>query len=236
MKGGATAGGTDGSGLCAVDEPIPIRDVHATLLDLLGLDDGHRTYPHAGRIRRWTDIRADVLKVIITSGVSAGSLGNHRGSERWPTRQEHGSAKSLFENLGEAAIRRVFGSGCVSWRRGPRSRRWRWRSRGRGRGGGGASTILPILSGLRSGTKSPLDLGRRTHVRQPRRPGQAGAAGGPRRPARGGGGGTVAGRLGTTDAAGFATSKKVIAPCQDLSCWMAWESCRGVSPEPQRVP
>jgi len=145
VKGGATAGGTDGSSLCAVDEPIPIRDVHATLLNPLGLDDGHRTYPHAGRIRRWTDIRADVLKEIIISGVSAGSRGSHRRSERWPTRQEHGSAKSQFGNLGEAAIRRGFGSGCVSWRRGPRSRRWRWRSRGRGRGGGGGGGAAEVL-------------------------------------------------------------------------------------------
>jgi uncharacterized protein (DUF1501 family) len=65
VKGGATAGGTDDFSLCAADEPIPIRDVHATLLSLLGLDDENLTYHYAGRIRRLTDIRGNVLKTII---------------------------------------------------------------------------------------------------------------------------------------------------------------------------
>ena len=66
VKGGATAGATDDFSLCAVDEPIPIRDVHATLLNLLGLDDQNLTYHYAGRIRRLTDIHGQVLKQIIT--------------------------------------------------------------------------------------------------------------------------------------------------------------------------
>lgn len=65
VKGGTTAGETDDFSLCAADEPIPIRDVHATLLNLLGLDDGNLTYHHAGRIRRLTDIGGEVLKQII---------------------------------------------------------------------------------------------------------------------------------------------------------------------------
>jgi uncharacterized protein (DUF1501 family) len=65
VKGGATVGATDDYSLCAADEPIPIRDVHATLLNLLGLDDENLTYHYAGRIRRLTDIRANVLKQII---------------------------------------------------------------------------------------------------------------------------------------------------------------------------
>ncbi len=65
VKGGTTAGATDDFSLCAAEDPIPIRDVHATLLSLLGLDDEHLTFHYAGRIRRLTDIRADVLKQII---------------------------------------------------------------------------------------------------------------------------------------------------------------------------
>jgi len=65
VKGGATAGGTDDFSLCAADKPIPIRDVHATLLNLLGLDDGNLTYHYDGRIRRLTDIGGEVLQQII---------------------------------------------------------------------------------------------------------------------------------------------------------------------------
>lgn len=66
VKGGATAGATDDFSLCAVDKPIHIRDVHATLLNLLGLDDQNLTYHYAGRIRRLTDIHGEVLKQIMT--------------------------------------------------------------------------------------------------------------------------------------------------------------------------
>ena len=65
VKGGATAGGTDDFSLCAAEEPIPVRDIHATLLNLLGVDDERLTYHYGGRIRRLTDIGGDVLNQII---------------------------------------------------------------------------------------------------------------------------------------------------------------------------
>ena len=65
VKGGATAGETDDFSLGAAEEAIPIRDVHATLLNLLGLDDELLTYHHGGRIRRLTDIGGRVLNQII---------------------------------------------------------------------------------------------------------------------------------------------------------------------------
>ncbi len=65
VKGGTTAGATDDFSLCAAETPIPIRDVHATLLHLLGLDDEHLTYHYGGRIRRLTDIGGDLLTEII---------------------------------------------------------------------------------------------------------------------------------------------------------------------------
>src|SRR5205085_6715089 len=48
VKSGATFGETDDFGLRNVDEPIPMRDVHATILRLMGLDQNRLTYLNAG--------------------------------------------------------------------------------------------------------------------------------------------------------------------------------------------
>ncbi|MEO2035520.1 MAG: DUF1501 domain-containing protein [Planctomycetaceae bacterium] len=67
IKGGATAGETDEFGLRSVnEESIPIRDVHATILNLMGLDDDELRYRHAGRLRQLTDIGGYVLDDLIT--------------------------------------------------------------------------------------------------------------------------------------------------------------------------
>ena len=65
VKAGATVGGTDEFSLRAAEQPIPIRDVHATILDLLGLDDNRLRYLHAGRLRQLTDIGGRVLTEMI---------------------------------------------------------------------------------------------------------------------------------------------------------------------------
>lgn len=65
VKAGAVAGETDEFGIKSVGEPIPMRDVHATLLNLLGLSDDRLTYLHAGRFRRLTDIGGSVLSEIV---------------------------------------------------------------------------------------------------------------------------------------------------------------------------
>ena len=65
VKGGGTAGETDDFSLRALGESIPIRDVHATILDLMGLDDKRLTYLYAGRQRQLTDIGGKVLRQII---------------------------------------------------------------------------------------------------------------------------------------------------------------------------
>jgi uncharacterized protein (DUF1501 family) len=65
VKGGATAGETDPFSLRSVGEPIHIRDVHATILHLMGLEDEKLTYRHAGRIRKLTDIGGHTLHNII---------------------------------------------------------------------------------------------------------------------------------------------------------------------------
>ena len=65
VKGGATAGETDEFGLQSIGEPLHIRHVHATILDLLGLDDNRLRYLHAGRLRQLTDIGGKVINELI---------------------------------------------------------------------------------------------------------------------------------------------------------------------------
>lgn len=65
VKAGATYGETDDFSVRAAGSPIPLRDVHATLLELLGLDQNRLTYLHAGRYKKLTDIGGTVLKDVI---------------------------------------------------------------------------------------------------------------------------------------------------------------------------
>ena len=64
VKAGATIGKSDDFGLRAEEESIPLRDIHATILDLMGLDDNRLRYLHAGRMRQLTDIGGHVLDQI----------------------------------------------------------------------------------------------------------------------------------------------------------------------------
>jgi hypothetical protein len=65
VKAGATAGQTDEFGIRALETPIPMRDVHATILNLMGLDDRRLTYLHAGRFRKLTDVGGSVLHQVV---------------------------------------------------------------------------------------------------------------------------------------------------------------------------
>lgn len=64
-KGGATYGETDEFATRAAGEPIPLRDVHATILSLLGLDQERLTYLHAGRYKKLTDTGGAVINEVI---------------------------------------------------------------------------------------------------------------------------------------------------------------------------
>ncbi|MEO7651245.1 MAG: DUF1501 domain-containing protein, partial [Bryobacteraceae bacterium] len=66
VRAGADAGGTDDFGLKAAGAPIPIRDVHATILHLMGINHESLTYLHEGRYKRLTDTGGVVLKEILT--------------------------------------------------------------------------------------------------------------------------------------------------------------------------
>ena len=65
VKGGSRVGETDEFGIGQIGQPIHMRDVHATILNLLGLHDERLTYLHEGRFRRLTDIGGKVLDTII---------------------------------------------------------------------------------------------------------------------------------------------------------------------------
>jgi hypothetical protein len=55
IKGGSIVGATNELGFKAVEDVYHLRDVHATILHLMGLNDMRLTYYHAGRNRRLTD-------------------------------------------------------------------------------------------------------------------------------------------------------------------------------------
>jgi hypothetical protein len=65
VKGGATFGETDELSVRSAGEPIPLRDVHATLLHLMGLEQDRLTVLHAGRYKRLTDIGGRVINEIV---------------------------------------------------------------------------------------------------------------------------------------------------------------------------
>ncbi|QDT66871.1 DUF1501 domain-containing protein [Calycomorphotria hydatis] len=65
VKGGMTYGTTDELGFAAVENPVHVHDLHATILHLLGFDHKHLTYRYAGRDFRLTDVHGVVVKDIL---------------------------------------------------------------------------------------------------------------------------------------------------------------------------
>ena len=65
VKGGTVTGATDEIGLKAVENPHHFRDIHATILHQLGLDQNRLTYPHLGRNERLTFLEGDVVEEIL---------------------------------------------------------------------------------------------------------------------------------------------------------------------------
>lgn len=65
VRGGQVVGATDEIGLRAVEAPHHFRDVHATILHQLGLDQHQLTYPHLGRDERLTFLEGDVIEAIL---------------------------------------------------------------------------------------------------------------------------------------------------------------------------
>jgi hypothetical protein len=65
VKAGHTVGATDETGAEAVECVRPLRDLHVTLLRLLGLDDNKLTYFHAGRFKQLSQFGGQVIKELL---------------------------------------------------------------------------------------------------------------------------------------------------------------------------
>jgi hypothetical protein len=65
VKGGTVHGATDEFGFRAVEKPVHVHDLHATMLHLLGFDHERLTYRYAGRDFRFTDVHGDVVRELI---------------------------------------------------------------------------------------------------------------------------------------------------------------------------
>ena len=65
IKGGTIYGATDEFGFKAVENPVSIHDLHATMLHLLGIDHERFTYRFAGRDFRLTDVFGNVVKGLL---------------------------------------------------------------------------------------------------------------------------------------------------------------------------
>jgi len=64
-KAGTIVGATDEIGAEAVDVVHPIRDVHVTMMHLLGLDDNKLTYFHAGRYKQLSQFGGELIPELI---------------------------------------------------------------------------------------------------------------------------------------------------------------------------
>jgi Protein of unknown function (DUF1501) len=65
VKGGQAYGSTDEFGFQAVENPVHVHDLHATILKLLGFDHTRLTYRYAGRDFRLTDVHGKVVEELI---------------------------------------------------------------------------------------------------------------------------------------------------------------------------
>jgi hypothetical protein len=65
VRGGHVHGATDEFGYQAVENPVHIHDLHATILHLLGFDHTRLTYRYAGRDFRLTDVHGEVVRDIL---------------------------------------------------------------------------------------------------------------------------------------------------------------------------
>lgn len=66
IQGGKSFGATDAYGAKAVENPVHVHDLHATILHCLGLDHERLTYRYGGRDYRLTDVHGNVVKGILT--------------------------------------------------------------------------------------------------------------------------------------------------------------------------
>ena len=66
IQGGQVVGATDELALKAVQDPVHVHDLQATILHLMGLDHERLTYRHMGRDFRLTDVSGRVVKKMLS--------------------------------------------------------------------------------------------------------------------------------------------------------------------------
>jgi len=66
VKGGVELGETDDFGFNVAKDPIPVRDLHATMLHLMGIDHERLTYRFQGLDQKLTGVeKARVIRSIL---------------------------------------------------------------------------------------------------------------------------------------------------------------------------
>ena len=65
FKGGTAYGETDEFGNAAVVNPTSVHDIHATILNQMGIDHTRLTFRHGGRDQRLTDVHGKVVKELL---------------------------------------------------------------------------------------------------------------------------------------------------------------------------
>jgi len=65
VKGGTIYGATDDFGFKAIEKPVHVHDLHATILHLMGIDHTKLTYRYSGRDFRLTDVSGNVIHDIL---------------------------------------------------------------------------------------------------------------------------------------------------------------------------
>jgi hypothetical protein len=65
LKGGTIYGATDDFGFKAIEKPVHVHDIHATILYLFGIEHTKLTYRYSGRDFRLTDVGGKVLHDLI---------------------------------------------------------------------------------------------------------------------------------------------------------------------------
>jgi hypothetical protein len=65
VRSGFTLGNTDDFSYNAVEDPVHVHDLQATVLHLLGIDHTRLTFRHQGRDFRLTDVHGKVVRKIL---------------------------------------------------------------------------------------------------------------------------------------------------------------------------
>jgi uncharacterized protein (DUF1501 family) len=65
FKGGMAYGATDELAMKVVENPVPLHDLHATILHQMGFDHKRLTYRYSGRDFRLTDVHGRVLNGLL---------------------------------------------------------------------------------------------------------------------------------------------------------------------------